>query len=677
MKHNDAALHGPLANRCRTRLLPPLAALVLAACGTGGGGGSPSGGSPSSGGSSEPPASVSGVLAWPASAGIVVDQFGYRPGAAKVAVLRQPVTGYDAGTLPAPGDRLALVNTATGAVVQSGTATAFNGGAVDAISGDRVGWFDFSAVTTPGDYVVADLAGQRRSHPFSIREGIYARVLRDALRVFYYQRAGTPKLAVHAGAAWADTASHLGPGQDRNARRFDRPNDGTLERDLSGGWYDAGDYNKYTNWHAGYITTLLRAWAESPQAFGDDLGIPESGNGVPDLIDEVKWGLDWLVKMQEADGSVLSVVGLAEASPPSAATGPTRYGPASTSATLSAAAAFARGARALRGFSGVSGGRFDAYAAELETRARRAWDWAMANPAVTFRNNDAASGSKGLAAGQQEVDDAGRAKLKFIAAVELFLATGRPAYRSHVDANAAGRIPSTLIEPWELETYDAALDYARSPDATPAVAAALRTAYRSGATPVPVLGAVTGNTHAYRAPMLPGDYVWGSNAVHARRGQLMANLVAHALDPAVDATALRGAEGYLHYLHGVNPLAMVYLTNMAGAGAEHSAPTMYHMWFADGTRWDTVTATLPGPAPGYLTGGPNKDYKVDTCCPSSCGPGNDAKCSAEPVSPPLGQPPAKSYKNFNTSWPLNSWEITEPSMGYQVAYIRLLARFAR
>ena len=90
---------------------------------------------------------------------------------------------------------------------------------------------------------------------------------------------------------------------------------------------------------------LLRAYDENPDAFDDNSGIAELGNGVPDILDEVKWALDWLVRMQNSDGSLLCVQGLAEASPPSSATGPSYYGPATTAASLMGAAAFAYGAK--------------------------------------------------------------------------------------------------------------------------------------------------------------------------------------------------------------------------------------------------------------------------------------------------------------------------------------------
>jgi hypothetical protein len=121
----------------------------------------------------------------------------------------------------------------------------------------------------------------------------------------------------------------------------------------------------------------------------------------------------------------------------------------------------------------------------------------------------------------------------------------------------------------------------------------------------------------------------------------------------------------------------VYLSNMNDHGAESSVNEFYHTWFVDQSpTWDRVGTSTYGPPPGYLPGGPNPSYDVDGCCPDGCGSvENNALCSSESVSPPKGQPPQKSYKDFNGNWPLDSWSVTEPSDGYQVAYIRLLSKF--
>src|SRR5262249_49887911 len=129
----------------------------------------------------------------------------------------------------------------------------------------------------------------------------------------------------------------------------------TPDRDLHGGWWDAGDFNKYTSPGAEDVVELLRAYEDAPAAFRDDYNIPESGNGVPDVLDELKWELDWLTRMQNADGSVLCVVNEPAAKSPkfggSPDTSPSKitdrcfYGPATTAASYATAAAFAYAAR--------------------------------------------------------------------------------------------------------------------------------------------------------------------------------------------------------------------------------------------------------------------------------------------------------------------------------------------
>lgn len=128
----------------------------------------------------------------------------------------------------------------------------------------------------------------------------------------------------------------------------------SLERDVSGGWFDAGDYNKYTDWNGNYVETLLMAYFDRPKAFTDDYNIPESGNGIPDILDEAWWGLEHLLRIQNDDGSILSVIGESSMSPPSAATGRTYYGEPNATAAYSAAKAFAYGAKMAKIFKGDS-----------------------------------------------------------------------------------------------------------------------------------------------------------------------------------------------------------------------------------------------------------------------------------------------------------------------------------
>ena len=129
------------------------------------------------------------------------------------------------------------------------------------------------------------------------------------------------------------------------------------------------------------------------------------------------------------------------------------------------------------------------------------------------------------------------------------------------------------------------------------------------------LGAITGNRDPYLAYMK--DYVWGSNSTKSDVGNLFAAVVSHQLDAASNADMTRAASRYVHYIHGTNPLSLVYLTNMYAHGAENCANEMFHTWFADGSAmWDRAGMSTYGPPPGYLTGGPNPSYDWDGCCPS-------------------------------------------------------------
>ena len=67
---------------------------------------------------------------------------------------------------------------------------AWNGGATDASSGDKAWWFTFTSVATAGDYYVLDVDRGVRSYAFRISDQVYRDVLKQAVRVFFYQRAG-------------------------------------------------------------------------------------------------------------------------------------------------------------------------------------------------------------------------------------------------------------------------------------------------------------------------------------------------------------------------------------------------------------------------------------------------------------------------------------------------------
>ena len=591
---------------------------------------------------------------------ITVDQFGYRPSAKKTAVLRSPELGFDASLSYTPGTTMEVVDSATSKVVFSGSPVAFQEGAIDTSSGDKIWWFDFSSVTTPGTYYVRDKSDNlKQSFYFHIKDDVYNDILKAAMRMMFYQRVGMAKDAKYAGKDWADAINHE---QDKKARLFTDSTNASTERDVSGGWFDAGDFNKYTIWNGNYIEMLLRAYMEKPKAFTDDYNIPESGNGIPDILDEVKWGMDHLLRMQNKDGSVLSVVDEDHASPPSAAKGRSYYGAPNAMSAYSAAKAFALG-------SIVASKRGNTtYAATLKDAAQRAFKWAEAHPDSMFYNNKAEYGTKDLAAGQQEIDfdytTGTRFVVKVAADFAMYELTGDATYLKRFEATPDSLPLMRQYGSWALDQYRVNhsllyILYLSYKDAQSETKSLIQEKFVSEFSKSKYFASGLEND-GYRAYIR--DYNWGSNSAKASSGLLYEKMDNHS-----------AAEDYLHYLHGVNPFGMVYLSNMGIYGASKSVTKFYHGWFND-----------DNPAPGYVTGGANSRYTWADCCKQydadnsvkGCGSAsNNALCYA--VSIPVGEPHEKMYSNINNGWPIDSWELTEPSLGYQTYYIRLISHFVQ
>ena len=597
----------------------------------------------------------------PLSPYIVVDQFGYRPSAEKIAVVRNPKTGFDNGAHFTPGPMYALVDAHAGSNVLEAAPVAWNGGATDTSSGDQAWWFDFSSVTTPGAYYVLDEMNAVRSPVFLVASNVYSPVMAQAMRMYYYQRSGIAHDAKYAGVGWADG---MNDAQDATCNLCTNCPGTNAVKDVHGGWFDAGDQNRYTNWGATDAIQLLRAYRQTPAVFTDDYNIPESGNGVPDILDEAKWEIDWLLRMQNADGSVLSIVGHAGASPPSTDTSPCYYGSVSTSSAYSAAAVFALASVVWKSVDAT-------YSAQLSTAATSAWTWAQANPAVVFNNP-----SYSIGAGDSELDAAYGLPMRAIeAAIYLFQATGNATYKTYVEANytkAHMFSYGNYADLFEGEAEEMLLDYTQVAGATPAVVQAIQSAYAMGMTSAHNFGS---QSPAASDPYLGAmyTYVWGSNADKAQQGIMFQDMVTYGIDATQNAASTRYAERYVHAFHGTNPLSLVYLSHMDDYGATSSVTRFFHTWFTHSSAaWNAVGVSTYGPPPGYLTGGPNPSYNWDSCCPNGCS-GNS--CGAAVLSPPAGQPPQKAYLDFNDNWPLDSWQVTEPDDGYQANYVRLLSYF--
>jgi hypothetical protein len=601
---------------------------------------------------------------------ITVDQFGWQPLARKVAVFADPVRGQNAGRSYRPGRHFEVRREESGAVVYHGELRPWNGGKVSELAGDRVWHADFSALRTPGEYHIADPANAVRSFPFRIADSVYRPVLRDSVRTFYYQRSGTP-IPAEYGGKWHHTGGHLGPSQDRAAHYAQGGRDLGKPRDVRGGWFDAGDLNKYVPYLELTLFDLLWSYELTPRVFGDDTGIPESGNGVPDLLDEVKWELDWLLTMQDDDGGVANRVAGRNfdngPEPPASDKQPRFYTAKTTWATAVAAASFAHAARVYAGFE-LS---FPGYAARLTGAARSAWSYLLAHPEMD--PPDGSDGDSKLAATPAGSNPGADRRSRVLAAAQLFKTVGEAPFKNYVDRFALdvaatqenGLHPlggNQQVDPLNhLGLTQALFVYATTKGSNPAVTA--RFAEALGHTAEAIRAAAGGPDDPYLAYHYGDHYCWGSNQCKGRWARILLMTIVLGKNPSHHTAYREIMAGYLHFIHGRNPLSLCFLSNMGHAGGDHCVTEIFHQWFKDGSPLYDGKSSRYGPAPGYLAGGPNKFFSVDW------------------IAPPHGEPPMKAYRDWNAAWNAErraneaSWEITEPAIYYQAVYTLILAQF--
>lgn len=592
---------------------------------------------------------------------IIVDQIGWRGSDTKIVVFADPQAGQNAAIAYTPGNSFEVRRVSDDGIVFTGTPTIWNGGATDPVSGDKAWHGDFSSVTTPGEYYVYDPTNNLRSYALQISDSIYNDVLETAGRMFYYQRSGTELPAQFAGN-WTHAVDHL---SEKTALLIvgNTPQAGT-ERDVSGGWWDAGDYNKYVSFTQGPIWDLLSAYEWNPTVFSDAWNIPESGNGIPDILDQVKWETDWLLKMQLPDGSVLNRVG--QVSYPPQSTDPASdltqhcYTGPTTWATASFAASTAHMARVIAPFDA-------AYAATLRQAAEQAWAYLDGRP-----NMEPADGRDGgtLAAADGTADKedtssvaeeaAADKRTRLQAAAELYRLTGLAMYKTYFEANynsaalAVGGFQPILDQQFDASAgFDmnrALVTYALTPGATSAIVTEIKTDLKNG---IDQNILPNQSSDPYLGYMFPGHYTWGSNETKGNWANLLAFARELNVGTAADQAQYQAvAEEYLHYFHGRNPLSQTYLSNVGPEGADKSVMHLYHSW---------VPSSNIGPMPGYIPGGANQFY-------------------SGPDSPPKGEPPMKAYKDFNAvdvnGTNVASYEVNESAIYSQAPYVMLVSQFA-
>lgn len=342
---------------------------------------------------------------------------------------QSPKYGYignylgSAGLMPITPTTFEICNATTSVAAYTGIPT-FK--ANDArLSGEKIYECNFQNFSTPGKYFLY-VPGVGRSYPFTIASTAYDSVYYHCARGMYYQRCGTALPAPFADPQWARGACHLNDGTIHPSHSSSPLYNGEIigsTHTAVHGWHDAGDYGKYTVTASNALYYLFLAYDMYPEKFGDnEHNIPESGNGVPDILDEAKWQVDWLRDMQASDGGVYQLLADAQwATDMPDLDNQTRYILEKTTfATGTYAASMAAAYRYFQPF-------WPIYADTCLARSKRAMSYLLAHP------NEAPAGGFYLPSNFSSggyTDDEGDVDERAWAAAELYKSTGLAVYDS-------------------------------------------------------------------------------------------------------------------------------------------------------------------------------------------------------------------------------------------------------
>jgi endoglucanase len=572
-----------------------------------------------------------------AELGVVsVNQTGYFPNGVKFAVY---ATEQD--TSDAVFDWM-LVDSGSGETVASGqTLPGFR----DPASGDFVHLIDFSAFATPGAYILkvgAASNGADSSVSFTIASNIYTPLAKDALRYFYLNRSGIDLDPQYAGD-WARPAGHLTDnrvtcfeGEDISGRTWDGC-DYTV--DASGGWYDAGDYGKYVVNGGIAVWTLMNIHEFNPAAFGDStLDIPEGGDGVPDVLDEARWEMNFLLGMQVPEGQPQAGMAFHKLHAlrwdglpvkPASAIEDRYLMPPSTAATLNLAAAAAQCARIWQALDAP-------FAQRCLTAAECAWQAANDNPIFTYGS------IPGNAVGGGDYGDGSVEDEFFWAAAELYVTTGDAKYHDYLVASPyfTGRFQpgqETAIT-WGDVGVLGTLTLALHPE---------RLSADEQATVQVLLIRIADHyaevtaREGYRMAMPPNGYSWGNNSYLLNNAMVMA----YAYRLTGDARYLDAVVQSADYILGRNGLNFSFVSGYGTYAMQHP----HHRFWAD--RPDRGFPPVP---PGALAGGPNAN------------PADPAAQAPQIAS----RPPAKRYVDDIDSYSTNEVAINwNASLAWVAAFL--------
>lgn len=509
-----------------------------------------------------------------------VNQIGYLPGGAKTASFKTEGTSPHMWWLHKNGKAIAHGKTSAGIW--------------DVSSGDHLQQIDFSAVTTTGSGFALRI-GTHTSHAFSISPTVFRAPFYDALKYFYHNRSGIAVATQFTGGGntsyasksqWARAAGHANHGVNKGDLRVPCW-EGTCQYslDVPKGWYDAGDHGKYVVNAGISVWTLLNMferghfWGTTTRFEDGTLNIPESDNGLPDLLDEVRWELEFILAMQVPPGQAKSGMvhhkvhdvnwtGLPLA--PDQDPQQRALVPPSTAATLNLAATAAQAARIWKGYD-------PAFSARCLQAAQSAWEAAHGNPLEIYRG--------GYDNGGGGYEDRNVADEFYWAAAELFLSTGDDRYLPTIDAYPITRSDFNWANT-ELAGLMSMATVVRPGSENRRIAA------QQQIIAIAHTHLHTQNASGYSTPLSVSEYDWGSNGGVANRLMLMGLAYQFSGNRAYANGVTQGID----YLFGRNAFSTSFVTGEGTVVAQHP----HHRFWAG-----VLNPDFPLAPPGALLGGPN------------------------------------------------------------------------
>lgn len=493
---------------------------------------------------------------------VIINQVGYQTESKKIAVFRDITTETS----------FSVINAETKQVVYTGSVY----GQKQNPSANETNYYgDFSSVTEPGDYFIK-CGNLDDSYTFTISDDVYGNLLDDSVRMLYLQRCGT---AV-SDDIFGHPACHTG-----SATVY-----GTSQTiDVSGGWHDAGDYGRYIVPAAKTVADLLYAYEANPEMYSDNINIPESGNGIPDILDEVRFELEWMLKMQASSGGVYHKV-TCESFPgyimPEKETQPLIVTPVSTTATADFCASMAM---AYEFYYDID----SAFANICLDAAEKAWEFLQNNPNLIFTDpSDIVTGAYGDNSDSDE---------RYWAAIQMYRATGEAEYLSAFE-NATAR---TGLDWTTVGDYgNIAYLTMKNVDKSSALYTKIKNAVISQAN---TLNLNTSN-NAYGVAV--SKFNWGSNMTVANAGVILG--LAYQLTD--DIIYLDSAKSNLNYLLGNNPNSYCYVTGYGTVSPQnpHHRPSMAKGQSMKGMLVGGVNSNLEdSAAKAYLSNAPSAKCYID------------------------------------------------------------------